>query len=163
LKIKTRILGLCALLLVNTAASATGSLSVEEQIVLEAKPTEVWMAIGRFGGLHEWHPAAKGVALHGTGKQAGDTRIIDLGDGASITEVLVDHDDATMSYSYVITASPLPVAGYRSTLRVMADGAGTRVAWSSTFDANGASAADAEAAIAGVYTAGLGALQERFK
>lgn len=145
----------------NATANATGTLTVKEEITLKANAEKVWSAIGSFGGLHTWHPAATKTDLKGSGADAGDTRILTLGDGATITEVLVDHDNKKMSYTYVITASPLPVKGYHSELKVVSEGKGkSRVIWSSNFDSNGAEDAKAIEAITGVYKGGLSALSE---
>lgn len=148
-------------LFLNSMAHATGVLTVKEEITLKAGAEKVWSTIGSFGGLHTWHPAATKTDLKGSGIDAGDTRILTLGDGATITEVLVDHDSGKMTYTYVITASPLPVKGYRSELKVIAEGKGqSRVIWSSNFDSNGAEDTKAIEVITGVYKGGLSALTE---
>jgi hypothetical protein len=49
--------------------------------------------------------------------------------------------------------SPLPVENYRSTLSVMSEGDGAMIMWDGSFDAKGASDADAEGVIAGIYKA----------
>lgn len=153
-----------SLAFIGIPAHAAGGLSVSEEVSLPASADEVWRAIGDFGGLHTWHPAATKTDLTGSGSDAGDTRVLTLGDGATITEVLVDHDNAKMSYSYVITASPLPVKNYYSKLAVMQSGGNSaKVIWSSTFDAKGADDAAAIDAITGVYKGGFEALTQQFK
>ena len=71
-------------------------------------------------------------------------------------------DDAGRSYTYAILESPLPVADYESTIRVLDEG-GTVIAWNGTFAAKGAPDADAVAVIAGIYDAGLASLAEKVK
>ena len=64
-------------------------------------------------------------------------------------------DKTDNSYTYEIVESPLPVQNYRSTISVSAEGSGTKVDWRGSFDAKGASDADAEGVISGIYKAGL--------
>lgn len=154
---------ICALAFISSQAFSAGKLIVSEEVTLNGSADQVWQAIGAFGGLYTWHPAIVSTALTGTGSNAGDTRILTLGDGATVTEVLVDHDDGTMQYSYVIMVSPLPVQNYFSTLEVVPKGEnGATVVWSSTFDANGASDEEAIEVISGIYKGGFTALTETF-
>ena len=66
-----------------------------------------------------------------------------------------------MTYTYSILDGPLPVANYQSTLSVAADGDGSEIRWRGTFDAKGASDAEAEKVIAGIYESGIKALVEK--
>jgi len=135
---------------------------VERTVALSAPAAEVWGLIGGFDSLPAWHPGAAACTLHDVD---GETRrVIELkgAGGATITERLVDLDDAGMSCTYAIIESPLPVADYESTIVVRTAGGGCEVHWSSTFEPAGAPAETAEAAVAGIYDAGLGALKERF-
>ena len=153
----------CTLLAVITPAQAAGNLSVNEQVMVNASADTVWNLIGKFGALNAWHPAVVKETVSGTGNDAGDTRVLTLPDGATITEVLVDVDNTARQYKYVIKESPLPVSGYLSTLKVIPEGSNkSKVIWSSTFNAKGASDQDAMQAVRGVYTAGFQALVKRF-
>ena len=70
------------------------------------------------------------------------------------------YDADSMSYQYRITESPLPVADYVSSIRVMAiDDSQSKVIWESTFMAAGATDEEAAGAIKGIYVAGLDALK----
>jgi len=144
-------------------AAAEGALSVTREAELQVAPGELWGVIGGFGALHQWHPAIAALELTGDGTQPGDKRVLTLGDGAQVFETLEAYDAAGMRYSYTITESPLPVANYHSTVSVVpAAGGRSKVSWTSTFDADGASPEDAIGAVAGVYEAGLDALQSRY-
>ena len=68
-----------------------------------------------------------------------------------------------MSYSYTIETSPLPVANYKSTLKVVPKDKGSTIEWSGNFDAKGAPDADAVKVITGIYEAGVGALVAKAK
>lgn len=155
---------LCALALMSLPASATGKIVVYEETTLNASADTVWNTIREFGGIHNWFPAVKSTELTGTDVDAGSTRLLTLQDGVQITEVLVDHNDAAMGYSYVIQKAPLPAKGYFSRIRVVPMGNNqAKVIWSSTFDANGADDAAVYEMVRGIYTGGFAALQERFK
>lgn len=135
--------------------------TVRETQSLNASADDVWSVIGDFGGLHNWHPAVAACEVI----QEGPARIrhLTLGDGSKIVERLDAHDGATKSYTYSITdAGPLPVANYQSTIQVTGDGDSATVNWHSEFDPSGASEADAQGAISGVYTGGFAALVVQF-
>lgn len=129
------------------------AMEVERSVVIDAPAAKVWETIGAFAAIQDWHPAIASCALQ---EIDGTThRLLTTVDGAEIHEKLLGHDDDGMVYSYTITESPLPVAGYISEIRVEGEGAGARVTWSSRFTASGAGDDDARAAIAGIYEAGL--------
>ena len=146
-------------------AHAAGNLSVNEQVMINASADTVWDLIGDFGGLDKWHPGVTSETMTGSGTQAGDTRVLKLKDGGTITEQLVDRDPAGRKYTYTIQDSPLPVSEYLSTLKVLPAGDNlSRVVWSATFDAaKGTSAKAAMAAVRNVYSAGFQALVKRFQ
>ena len=132
---------------------------VTRTLSLNAAAADVWARIGSFQGLAEWHPVVETC----TAESGGEVRRLGIGGGAEIVERLESHDDNAMSYSYVIVEGPLPVANYRSTLRVRDNGDGiSTVEWSGDFDAAGVADADADEAIAGVYQAGLDSLRAEF-
>jgi hypothetical protein len=153
---------ICTLLSAVTPAHAAGNLSVNEQVTLNASADTVWQLVGNFATLNTWHPAVVKESVTGTGQDAGDTRVLTLGDGGTITEVLVDSDNSARQYTYVIKQSPLPVSGYLSTIKVLPEGKDkAKVIWSSTFNAKGATAKEAMDAVRGVYSAGFQALVKR--
>ena len=136
-------------------------LNVHESAVLTASAAEVWQAIGDFGNLAEWHPAAVTSTLETRG--ADTVRVINISGGGVLIEKQEAHDDAAMSQSYSIVDGPLPVSDYHSTIKVVAGNGGTStVDWSGRFNADGADDATASKIISGIYTAGLSALKKRF-
>ena len=139
--------------------SDTGSLNVSHQQEFDKSAAVVWAILGDFNGLDNWHPAVSGSELTGSGTQPGDSRVLTLGDGATITEQLQSYDSAAMNYSYSIEESPLPIKNYLSSISVesISDDSSI-VSWTSTFDADGADDAEAQTIIRGIYEAGLGAL-----
>lgn len=148
-------------LLATAMTSFAGSLNVSKEVTVNASPDTTWKMIGDFNHLDVWHPVVIGSELtHG---KANDTRLLTLGNGATITEKQVSRNDAERTYTYAIVESPLPVADYVSTISVApaADGKST-VTWRSSFDAKDASDEDAVNAITGIYDAGLNNLDKHF-
>jgi hypothetical protein len=125
---------------------------------------KVWAAVGDFCGIANWHPALAGCEL--SEKDGAKIRTLTLKDnGGTIVEKLVDWSDGGHSYTYeILEPGPLPVANYKSTLTVMDNGSGgAAIGWVGSFDAKGASEADAKAAIEGVYKGGIDGLIAKSK
>ncbi len=121
---------------------------------------EAWALVGGFDALSEWHPAVASSAL----EEGGRIRRLQLADGAVLVERLQAFSESEHSYGYSIEEGPLPVAGYRSRVKVSErpGSAGCEVEWSGEFSPVGASEAEAVAIIRGVYRSGLDRLAERF-
>jgi len=136
-------------------------LNVHESAVLRASAAEVWQAIGEFGNLAEWHPAAVTSTIETRG--ADTVRVINISGGGVLIEKQEAHDEAAMSQSYSIVDGPLPVSDYHSTIKIIAgDDDTSTVDWTGRFKADGADDATASKIISGIYTAGLAALKKRF-
>jgi carbon monoxide dehydrogenase subunit G len=136
------------------ALSAAPALAVDSSKTVEIKaaPDKVWRVIGDFCGIEDWHPAVEKCEID---KKDPMMRTLTLKGGGAIVEKQTARDDAKMTYSYVIVESPLPVANYKSTIRVTKAGAGSKVSWMGSYKAKGASAEEAKKTIDGVYDAGL--------
>jgi len=116
----------------------------------------VWQMIGGFNALADWHPAIEKSELD----EGGEVRTLSLAGGGSITERLEEHNDAERTYTYTITQSPLPVANYKSTIKVLEEEGGCKVEWSSLFDPHGATEGEASEVIEGIYKAGFDNLRK---
>ena len=128
---------------------------------LSAGADQVWGRIGGFSALHEWHPAIEKSEMEGSG--VGAQRNLFLAGGGNVIERLDADDSAGRSYTYTILESPLPIANYQSTIKVVDNGDGScTVDWSSNFDPDGAPEADAVGAVQGIYQAGFDALKGEF-
>lgn len=108
---------------------------VTETIEIKAPADVVWKRIGNFQDL-SWHPAIQSQTGEG-GNVPDATRILDLGNGATIAEVLRKYSAEKMSYSYRITevdVAVLPVTNYSSHLTVKKiDDKTTKVEWRGAF------------------------------
>ena len=91
-------------------------LSFERSARLAAPAAEVWAVIGRFDAMADWHPAVNSAASWQDGPD--DFRELNVVGNIRITERLIDHNDAGMSYRYAIVEGPLPVEGYTSVISV---------------------------------------------
>jgi len=124
---------------------------------LNVKPEQVWELIGQFNAFADWHPAVEKSIL----EEGGTVRKLSLIGGGEIVEKLIPTDD-DHTYQYSIVSGPLPVMNYTSKIRVVEDGDGAKVEWSSQFDPAGASESEAQAAIQGIYQAGFDNLKKMF-
>ncbi len=137
-----------AAFLVSTGAAFALDSSVT--MTSSMSPEALWKKIGDFCGIAGWHPAIEKCVLSADGKQ----RTLSLKGGGTIVETLEKLDDANHTYTYTIISSPLPVASYHSTISVSADPKGSSLKWVGKYDAKGASDADANKVIDGIYEAG---------
>jgi hypothetical protein len=133
---------------------------VEETQSLTVSVGEAWALVGGFNALPEWHPAVQSSTL----EDGGRIRRLQLAGGASLVERLQTFSESEYSYGYSIEQGPLPVARYRSVVRVADDpgSGGCRVEWSGEFLPAGVSEPEAIAVIRGIYRAGLDRLGEHF-
>ena len=149
--------------LAATIASGTAALALDAKVAMDSTaPADAsWAAIGDFCGIAKWHPAIEKCVI--SEKDGVTFRTLTLKGGGTILEKQLTFDKAKMSYSYTIEESPLPVANYKSTLRVTPKDKGSTIEWSGAFDAKGAPDADAVKVITGIYEAGVGALAGKAK
>jgi mxaD protein len=161
--IKTMKTLLSAYLLIFAASVFAGGLNVSKEMTVNASPDTTWKMIGGFNHLDVWHPVVVGSKLISDKTGVGAVRELTLGNGASIIEKLLTHDNTSRSYSYAITESPLPVDNYESTISVTpADDGKSLVKWTSKFNAKDTSDEEAIKAITGIYEAGLNNLDKHF-
>jgi len=159
-----RFMSLALLGLFSTASAFAGQrLRVDENVILAAKPAEVWKVLGDYGKLNAWHPViAKTDITSGTNNQVGAIRVLETKDGAKIVEELLSYDARKMSMRYKFIESPLPVSDYQSSLSVVRSGKGSRVVWKGSFRAKGVADAKAREIFIGIYQAGFDGLRQKF-
>ena len=146
----------CAVAAMGLLVGSAAALEVASSATVGGKPDAVWKNIGDFCAIGTWHPA---VSKCVQSEEGGATyRTLTTTDGGTIKEKLVEQTDT--SYTYDIINSPLPVANYRATISVSAQGGGTRVDWKSSFDAKGESDDEAKGVISSIYKAGLDKIAE---
>lgn len=150
-----------ALVAALSAFSATSAVALDAHYSKEttASPAKAWETIGDFCGISTWHPALEKCELLKTGDAT--QRKLFLKGGGTILEQLVEQNDETMTQTYVILEGVLPVANYKSTLKVVPKDNGAVYDWSGSFDAKGAEDAESKKVISGVYSAGVDALVKK--
>jgi len=138
------------------------TVEVERKVVVPAPVEEVWREVGDFGAIRSWHPAIATCDVERNGPAI--YRHLRTHDGGEFLErEIAEHDEVTdHSYAYEIVSSPLPVSNYQSVFRVLPHDDGTRVEWSSHFEAEGVSEHEAARAVAAVYEAGLENIKKQF-
>lgn len=154
----------------TTPAQPVDTLSVSQEVSINAPADVVWAKVSNFGDLGAWHPAvAKTEILEGTNNQDGAVRLLTLQDGGTVKEKLIAYDPSKNTYSYQILEGVLPVSGYASTIQVLPVTEKTsKVTWSSNFkrkdlSSHPAKGQDDESAvntITAVYKAGLDNLKK---
>jgi len=132
--------------------STASALALDSSVTMSSSmsPDALWKKVGDFCGISSWHPAIEKCVLSADSKQ----RTLSLKGGGTIVEALESWDDTSRSYKYTILSGPLPVANYHSTISVTGDAKGSALKWMGSYDAKGASDADAKKAIDGVYESG---------
>jgi hypothetical protein len=136
---------------VGVSVSAAQAIEVHRWAIVEGTPDLIWLGIGDFCEIEDWHPAVAECDEHD--EEDVEYRTLTLADGGAIEERLTEDGDNT--YSYEIISGPLPVRNYRATFRVSEAEGGTRIDWWAHFDAAGVSNATARGIIAGIFEAGL--------
>lgn len=146
------------LILCGTAA-AEGSITVREEIMVNAPARQAWAALSGFCDIAAWHPAVDYCDMDREQPSLGALRTLTLGNGAQLFERLTDYDAEGMRYSYTIpdAMGVLPVQNYTSTLRVESAGAEQSiVTWTGHFDpSDPANPGASEEVITGIYRDGL--------
>ena len=125
-----------------------GEYTVEEEVGVGAD--RLWEVIADFGNV-PWIPGVSQVEVEGEGP--GMVRIMD----GQVREQLETLDPATRTLTYTIPGLPLPMQNYHSTMRVQPAGEGRcRLAWTCRADPDGASEAEVEQIITGLYRSMIG-------
>lgn len=115
----------------------------------------VWLHVGGFGTLHEWHPGV--LACQTEGEHVGALRQVTLEGNVSIEERLIQLNPVERVQVYSMTQPGPPFRSYTSTIHVVATGKETcRVDWTARFRlAEGAPPAEVGAMLKGFYLSGL--------
>ena len=173
-------LSLGAVMALTTAAQAHGPVRLKMELdqKLNATPDEVWAVIGKFDDM-SWHPAIAKTEITGDGSvdvPDKSERVLHLkaesGD-PTITEVLSKLQPEKRCYGYYnsqVEVTVLPVSNYASTICVKDEGGKALVTWKGGYYRGypnneppaGQDDEAANAAVGGIYKAGLDALAEKF-
>jgi hypothetical protein len=99
--------------------------TINEEIVVDARPEDVWDAIRDVGAVHE--RLAPGFVVNTVVEE--DARIVTFGNGLTARELIVDVDDRARRLAWAVVGSPR-LKHHNASLQVFADGdARARVVW----------------------------------
>jgi hypothetical protein len=100
--------------------------SITKELVIDARPEDVWDALRDFGAVHS--RLAAGFVVQG--HMEGDTRLITFSNGAVARERLITIDEEARRLVYSVVDSPLHGTHDNSSARVFVEGDGrTRFVW----------------------------------
>jgi hypothetical protein len=98
--------------------------SIYKDILLDARPDDVWAAVRDFGAVHQ--RLVPGFALET--RLDGDARVVSFANGTVARELLVDCDDARRRLVYAVVSDR--VKQHSASVQVFADGdARSRLVW----------------------------------
>lgn len=100
--------------------------SVRREILIEARPDDVWAAVADFGAPHQ--RLVPGFVVES--RLDGDDRIVTFFNGAVAREAFVDRDDEQRRLVWSVTESRLGLTHHNASAQVFAEpGGGTRFVW----------------------------------
>lgn len=130
----------------NVFADNAKTLTVKEEVAINASAAKVWEKVSNFNDLGAWHPAVKTTEIvAGENNKVGAERLLTLQDGGTIKEKLLAYNAKAKTFKYSIMEGVLPVSDYVSTVTVKATGKNTsKVIWKGNFKRKDVSASPAE-------------------
>lgn len=100
--------------------------SVRREILIKARPDDVWAALADFGAPHERLVPGFVTESH----LDGDDRIVTFFNGAVAREALVDSDDGQRRLVWAVTESRLGLSHHNASAQVFPEpGGATRFVW----------------------------------
>jgi hypothetical protein len=97
--------------------------SIRKEIVVEAKPEQVWDAVRDVGAIHT--RLAPGFVVDT--KLDGDARVVTFGNGMVLRELLVSVDDQARRLVWAAVADH--IQHHSASMQVIAEGGSTRLVW----------------------------------
>lgn len=106
---------------------------VDETVIIDAAPEQVWAAMGDFGSIALWNPAVSSATVS-DGNERGSLRTLTLPSG-TVTEGLDAHRPDSLRYRYRLhgETEALPVSSYTAEMKLEPEGQGTKVTWLGRF------------------------------
>jgi hypothetical protein len=134
--------------------------------VIDASADRVWSIVRDFNGLPRWMPVVSDSRIEGgqPSDKVGCVRNFNLKAGGNIREQLLSLSDYEYTCSYAILESPMGVANYTATLKLMpiTDGDRTFAEWPAEFDCDPAREQELVDQIGtGVFQAGFDQLKRQ--
>ena len=129
------------------AASTISAFALESTVTARSSLSQesLWQTVSDFCAITLWHPSVEDCVLSADGR----VRTLWLFGGFKIEQALEHWDGANQSYTFSFTPG-LPVVNYHSKVSVIAEGKGSALQLTATYDASGVSDADAKRAVDGL-------------
>lgn len=100
--------------------------SVRRDILIDARPEDVWAAVRDAGAVHQ--RLVPGVLIDA--RLEGDARVVTFANGAVVREVLVDVNDEARRFVYSVVEGSLPITHHNASMQIFDEGAGrSRIVW----------------------------------
>ena len=100
--------------------------SIHKEILINARPEDVWAAVRDVGAVHQ--RLVPGVLVDA--RLDGDERRVTFASGAVARELLVDIDDEAHRFAYAVVEGPLRATHHNASIQVFAEGLGrSRLVW----------------------------------
>jgi len=160
-KAKDVVVSAFALTMFSAGASTAYATVLSRSVDVEASPAAVWSMIGPFCAIKDWLPP---VGTCTEDSKVPPTRTLVTKDGtATFIETQTARSDTKHFYTYTFRSSPLPVTHYTATIKVAAKGKGiSTITWRGTYTPDHGKEKAANAALTGIYKAGLDAIKATF-
>ncbi|MRD48233.1 SRPBCC family protein [Caenimonas koreensis] len=100
--------------------------SIVKEIRVPASPDRVWQQVRDFGQVHKLFPGIVSEC-----KMDGEARVVKFSNGIVVREILVDISDERRRLVYASVGGR--ATHHNASIRVFADGAGSRVVWTLDF------------------------------
>ena len=127
--------------------------SIRKEILIEARPEDVWAAIRDIGAIHR--RLAPGFVVDT--KLDGDARIVTFGNGMVARELIVDIDDAVQRLVWSVVGGRM--THHNASLQVFADGENrSRVVWIADLLPN-----DVAGVVGAMIEQGMGVMQKTLR
>ena len=101
---------------------------IENEIVIDRRPEEVWAILGDMAAVTRWVPGVASVRMERT------QRICTMEDGGEIREEIVGFSDTAHRFGYSQTVHPLGFERSEGTLAVEPQGERSRVVWTADLE-----------------------------
>jgi hypothetical protein len=99
--------------------------SIRKEVLIDARPDDVWDALRDFGAVHE--RLVPGFVVDA--QLEGDTRVVTFFNGAVAREVLVGVDEQARRLAYSVVDGPFNSTHHSASAEVRADGDRSRFVW----------------------------------
>jgi hypothetical protein len=100
--------------------------SIRKDIVIRARPEQVWSAVRDVGAVHRRLIPGRLVDT----RLEGDARILTFDGGAVVRELIVDIDDASRRLAYAVVQGRMPLTHHQATMQVLPEGSEhSRLVW----------------------------------